>query len=56
MNVAEPLRLRTKYSLSEVIPGFRGLPGFPENDPNQAGLALGSTHARGKDDGSLDMF
>ena len=45
VNVAEPPRLRTKYNLSELIPGF---PGFPGNGPNPAVPALGSTRAGGK--------
>ena len=50
VNAAEPQRLRTKYSLSELIHRFPGFAGFPRNGPNRAGLTLGSTRARGKYD------
>ena len=52
-NVVLQPRLCTKNRLPEFIPGFRGIPGFPGNNPNRAGLALGSARAGGKDDCSL---
>ncbi len=52
-NVSQVPHLCTKNGLPEFIRGFRGFRGFPGNGPNRAGPALGSTRARGKDDGSL---
>ena len=49
VKVAEPRSLLTKYNLSELIHLIHAIPG---NGPNRAGLDLGSTRARGKDDGS----